>query len=65
MRLALTIQRPRVPGMGMIEEARISLARGKDGNEAELLKANAYASLAVAELLEQVVEELINLREER
>lgn len=47
----------------MIEEARISLARGKQGDSDALLAASAQASIAVAESLDAVQELLTQLIE--
>lgn len=50
-------------GMGMIEEARVSLAKGRDGDSDALLAASAQANIAVAESLHDVTELLNALLE--
>ena len=47
--------------MGMIEEARVSLAKGKSGDSDALLAANAQASIAIAESLHDVQDLLMQL----
>jgi hypothetical protein len=47
--------------MGMIEEARVNLAKGKRGDSNALLIANVQASIAIAESLDGVHELLAAL----